>query len=150
MKYALFDAEGLPTAFYTQDVHGPLEVDGERNLAYPDGTISITDDQWLDLISNQGKRRWTGVAVEPYEPPQPPPIVPSSATKLGLKRALTEIGQWASVKAAIGSDPDLQEDWDLATEIRRSDPLTQAMIASLQLTEAQVDQLLVRSAALIA
>lgn len=150
MFYALFGPDGLPTAFYSSDVQGPRQLDEEPNPAYPDGVVPITDEQWIELISHQGRRRWNGGAVEPYEPPTPAPIVPSSATKLGLKRALSEIGQWTSVRAAIAADPDLQEDWDLATEVRRSDPLTQAMITFLELTDGEVDNLLVRAAALVA
>ena len=54
------------------------------------------------------------------------------------------------MKAAIAADAGVQEEWDLATEIRRTDPLTQGMITTLQLTSTQVDALLVRSAELVA
>ncbi|MGY4568591.1 hypothetical protein QA639_11865 [Bradyrhizobium pachyrhizi] len=79
----------------------------------------------------------------------PPAPVPSSCTKLGLKRAFDELGTWASVKAAIAADADVQEEWDLATEIRRSDPLVQHMIAVVGLSDEQVDALLVRANALV-
>lgn len=91
-----------------------------------------------------------------YSPPAPPsvdplpsPPPPDSCTKLGLKRAFDELGTWAAVKAAIAADANVQEEWDLATEIRRADPLVQHMIAIVGLTEAQVDQILVRANALV-
>ncbi|OKO67207.1 hypothetical protein [Bradyrhizobium sp. NAS96.2] len=79
----------------------------------------------------------------------PPAPVPSSCTKLGLKRAYDELGNWAIVKAAIAADQSVQEEWDLATELRRADPLVQRMIAALGLSDAQVDQLLIRANALV-
>lgn len=79
-----------------------------------------------------------------------PPPVPLAATKLGLMRALKEIDLWDAAKAAIASAPDVQEEWDLAIEIRRTDPLTQGMIGALGLSDEQVDQVLIRAAALVA
>ncbi|OKO67261.1 hypothetical protein [Bradyrhizobium sp. NAS96.2] len=79
----------------------------------------------------------------------PPSLVPSSCTKLGLKRAYDELGNWAIVKAAIAADQAVQEEWDLATELRRADPLVQRMIAALGLSDAQVDLLLTRANALV-
>ena len=46
--------------------------------------------------------------------------MPASCTKLGPKRAFDELGTWAAVKAAIAADANVQEEWDLATEIRRA------------------------------
>jgi hypothetical protein len=75
--------------------------------------------------------------------------VPASCTKLGPKRAFDELGTWAAVKAAIAADANVQEEWDLATQIRRADPLVQHMIAIVGLTDAQVNQLLIRANALV-
>lgn len=88
-------------------------------------------------------------ALVTHLPPGMIKPIPVSATKLGLKRAFAETGAWSAIKAALASDPDLQEDWDLATEISRTDPLTQAMITRLNLTENDVDALLLRAAALV-
>jgi hypothetical protein len=78
-----------------------------------------------------------------------PPYVPNSASKLGLKRAFDELGQWDNVKSMIASNSDMQEDWDLAIEIKRTDSLVQQMIAALQLTDEQVDNLLIRAYELV-
>ena len=82
--------------------------------------------------------------------PAPPLPVPTSASKLGLKRALAEIGLWDQVKAAIAADPDAQEEWDLAVEIRRTDPLVQMMIDAMGLTPEQADAILIRANELVA
>ncbi|GIQ73177.1 hypothetical protein [Bradyrhizobium sp. RD5-C2] len=79
----------------------------------------------------------------------PPAPLPASCTKLGLKRAFDELGTWAAVKAAIAADANAQEEWDLATEIRRADPLVQHMITIVGLTDPEVDQLLIRANALV-
>ncbi|WP_338821449.1 hypothetical protein [Bradyrhizobium septentrionale] len=93
-----------------------------------------------------------GVYSPPAPPaadPLPPPPPPDSCTKLGLKRAFDELGNWATVKAEIAADAAVQEEWDLATEIRRADPLVQHMIAVVDLSDEQVDQLLIRANALV-
>lgn len=80
----------------------------------------------------------------------PAQVVPASASKLGIKRALAEVGLWEQAKAAIAGDPDAQEEWDLAIEIRRTDPLTQALIDVMALTPEQVDAILIRANELVA
>jgi hypothetical protein len=77
------------------------------------------------------------------------PPAPTSCTKLGLKRAFDELGQWTTIRTAIESNANTQEEWDLATEIKRTDSLVQGMISSLQLTPEQVDNLLIRANALV-
>lgn len=93
---------------------------------------------WLDA----------GGVPDPYV--EPALVVPSSTSKLGLIRAFKEQGAWASVKAMIAADDDVQEEWDAATEIRRADPITQGMIAAMHLTDEQVDALLIRANELVA
>lgn len=86
-----------------------------------------------------------GGVPDPYVPP-----VPTSASKLGLKRALAEIGLWDQVKAAIAADPDIQEEWNLAIEIRRTDPMVEKLIAMLALAPAQIDAILILANELVA
>lgn len=117
---------------------GPLPITwGET-----DDTITGRDD----LTSEQETHLAAVIAA--HDPTRK--LAPASASKLGLKRALAELGEWEAIKTAIGSDATMQEDWDLAIEVRRTDPLTQAMIAARGYTAAQVDDLLIRAAALVA
>ena len=139
--FAVFDLDGLPAAFYPNDIH-PDPVSG---------AVEISDEDWAAFVAEPGAWRWRdGARVAAPAPLVPAPVVPSSATKLGLKRALAEAGRWPAVKAAIAADPDVQEDWDLATLIRRDDPVTQAIVAGLGYGMGEVDALLVRAAALTA
>ncbi|WP_297452598.1 hypothetical protein [Persephonella sp.] len=65
MKYAVFDKKGFPRAFYDDEIHETI----------PQNAVKITEQQWLEFINNQGKRKWNfnknDVVV--YEPPPPTP-----------------------------------------------------------------------------
>lgn len=86
------------------------------------------------------------------------PVSLGSATKLGLKRALAETGdkavfsspQWEAVKALLAKDEDLQEDWNLAIEVKASDPVVQGAVKALKWKVAQVNALIVRANELVA
>ncbi|OLP44166.1 DUF4376 domain-containing protein [Rhizobium oryziradicis] len=62
MKLAQFNADGLPLAFYDSEINAD---------ALPQDAIEITDDQWLELISHQGRRRFQDGEVVEYQPPAP-------------------------------------------------------------------------------
>jgi len=83
MKYAIFDEQGFPKAFYSPDIHGD-------NI--PKEAIEITDEQWQEFISNQGKRKWDFEKKEvvPYEPPPPSLDELKQQKKAGIKRAFEE------------------------------------------------------------
>ena len=56
MKYTTLDKNGLPTAFYSDDIHSNI----------PKEAIEITEDQWLECINNSGKRKFeNGLLIEP-------------------------------------------------------------------------------------
>jgi hypothetical protein len=65
-KLAVFDAEGLPAAFYSRDVHGD---------SVPAEAVEITDEQWQEFLDHQGLRRWLDGEVVTYDPPPPAPTV---------------------------------------------------------------------------
>ena len=60
-KFAQFNEQGLPTAFYSDDI----------NKGIPDDAIEITVAQWREFIENQGCRKWDGSKVVEYIPPAP-------------------------------------------------------------------------------
>ena len=88
MIYATFDQNGLPTGFYSEEVHGPLKlpiygppgddgvkpVIGERDnpaCMIPREAIAISEAHWQEFQENQGKRRWDGSQPMPYTPAPP-------------------------------------------------------------------------------
>lgn len=56
MKYTTLDNDGLPTAFYSDDIH--------QNI--PKESIEITDEQWLECINNPGKRKFVDKELIEY------------------------------------------------------------------------------------
>ena len=103
---------------------------------------------------------WAALEQQIFDPrtltlSAPPPILPTSCSKLGLKRAFDEKGLWSSVRTMIASQPDMQEDWDLAVELRISDPIVQKAVAGLAflgiaLTPDDVQALVTRANELVA
>ncbi len=65
MKYAIFDNQGFPKAFFDDEIHEQIPVNA----------IEITEEQWLEFINNQGQRKWDFAKndVVVYEPPPPTP-----------------------------------------------------------------------------
>lgn len=76
--------------------------------------------------------------ADPYVPvPETAPTIEDEraamvCTPLQMRRALRKLGQKAAVDAYIAQqDEDAQEAWEYASEIRRLDPLTVALVAVL-------------------
>ena len=85
-----------------------------------------------------------------FHPPAPEPVpVPLSITPLQARRALRAAGLLGAVNGAVASaDPDIQDAWEYAIEVRRDNPIIAGMAASLGLTEAQLDDLFRQAATL--
>ena len=61
---------------------------------------------------------------------------------LQMRRALRQTGDFAAVQAAMASaDEETREAWEIASEIRRMDPMVEAMRQGLGKTAEEVDQL---------
>jgi hypothetical protein len=56
MKYTTLDTNGLPTAFYSDDIHGNIPTDAR----------AITDEQWLECINNSGQICFKNGVLIPY------------------------------------------------------------------------------------
>jgi hypothetical protein len=115
----------------------------------------LTDVSSVSPLPSQG---WTtaDAGMSFIEPSPPPVYVPESCSKLGLKRALAETGasavfpspEWPTVSKAIAADPEMADDWALATSIRRDDPIVEKMIAARGYDPETVDKILIRANAL--
>jgi hypothetical protein len=112
----------------------PWDEENNRPLDY----LCEAGRLYQEALSANGMAR-----PDPYIAPETP--VPPSASRLGLMRAFKELGRWDEVRALIASDADTQEEWSVAIEIKRTDPLVQRMIVAMSLTDALVDALLIRA-----
>lgn len=88
-------------------------------------------------------------------PVVPTPPQPTSCTRLGLMRAFKARDLWETVRAMIAANSDLQEEWDLAVEIRKSDPLILTALGALTqlgipFSDADVDALIADAVAAVA
>ena len=108
--------------------------------------LKVVDGEPVELSNEEGADI---VAQQELDRDIAPPV-PMSVSKLGLIRALRELGKWTSVKAAIAAHDEMQEDWDAAQFVSRVDPMAQAMIAQLGLDEKQVNALLIRATEIVA
>lgn len=131
--------------FYSQKVHG---------ASVPADAVEITDEQHQALLAGQA----AGKVIRPgdgnFPVLQDAPALTSAerratmpaVSKLQAKKALEAAGIWTAAKAVLAADPDLQEDWDLAQELRRQSPMLLGVAATLGLTDAQLDDLFAAAA----
>ncbi|WP_235925510.1 hypothetical protein [Brucella pseudintermedia] len=126
MRYAIFNNQGLPTAFYCLDVHGDK---------IPPDAIKITEEQWLEFIENQGARQWVNGQVVEYSPPvieQPEPVIIVPAVALWERLTDAEAEQ---VEAAMATKPFRTRQIFLTANTFRSDhelwPLLEQMATDL-------------------
>jgi hypothetical protein len=129
----------------------PIIIQVPADTKLPVAGASIEGDlllAWFNAASAADQAAYLTDTVV-VAPPATQPGPPTKASKLGIKRALDQIGLWATAKSAIAADPAVQEDWDLAVEISRYDPLTQSIVAALGLTSEQVDDIIARANALV-
>ena len=76
-----------------------------------------------------------------------PPFAP--VTPLQARKALRQMGMIDTVNATVAAaSADVKDAWEFASEVRRDDPMLQALQAQLGLTQAQVDALFVLASTL--
>lgn len=151
---------GLLEPAFSTDV-APPEAQADKVAVFTLGTWHLVADYrgqvWFKgadpvLIDFLGDPVEQGLTQQPVIPPAPPP---SSCSKIGLKRAFDEKGLWPTVRAMIASSADMQEDWDLAVELRITDPIVKEAVAGLAqlgipLSDADVQALVTRANELVA
>ena len=149
MKYATFDDDGRPTAFFSEDIHGPRDNPG---TLIPTHAIAISDAQWLEFLNNDGFRKWDNGDVVVCEPLSSASYVPVAISRRQFFQMLAKQGiiskqealdaiRIGAVPAAIQTMVDEIEDEDQrfnaemllsgAAEFQRSHPLA-AQIGALQ------------------
>lgn len=104
MKYVDLSPTGEPQGFYTPEIHGD-------NI--PETCVEITDDQWRELLKNQGERI---VDISSGKPEVKPREKPESEILEGLahqarmeRNALLEEADKLVWKAEDKDDPRLPE-----------------------------------------
>lgn len=136
MKFAVFDADGFPLAFYDEEIHG-------ENI--PAEAVQIAELEWREFIDNQGYRRMVDGKVEPYEPPPAVPPFPSVVSAAQAKIALFNAGLLDQVKAIVTAHPyEIVRLWyENAGVWERGNAYVQALGAELDLDDAAIDALFI-------
>ena len=81
-----------------------------------------------------------GDLVAPTPAPMPDPRATMSCGPLQLRRALRQLGLYATIVAAIAqADEETQEAWEYASDVRRLDQMVESMRVALGKTDAEVD-----------
>lgn len=135
-RYAVFDNDGLPRGFYSEDVHGPRllpvysevvgqsgepkVVDWKPNSActIPADAIQITNDQWKEFMEFPSARRWDGEKVVEYSPPAVPIVTVLPSVALWERMSQSEAEQ---VNAAMATQPFRTRQIFLTANTFRSD-----------------------------
>jgi hypothetical protein len=130
----------------------------DPSMAFPAGQrlIEISGaDPDGDPLALFEEKTFDPVALTFSAPAGPTTPMATSCSRLGLKRAFEERGLWETVRAMIASDKDMSEDWNLATQIRITDPIVAKARAGLAqqrigLSDADVQALVTRANQLVA
>lgn len=106
-KFAQLNEQGLPTAFYSDDI----------NTNIPTDAVEITEAQWMEFIENQCLRKWDGENVVEYIPPVPT----TDELLVGIRKkrnALLKDCDWTQVLDA----PVSQIEWETYRKVLRDFP----------------------------
>lgn len=75
--------------------------------------------------------------------------VPRAVTPLQARKALRAAGLLAAVETAVdAAGEEIREAWDYALEVRRNDPMLNAVAVDLEMSAADLDALFIAAAAL--
>lgn len=176
--YGVFDADGLPTAFYNDEMHGarlrpvfdrppePTAEDpfptapiiGEEinpDCRIPASAIEITREQWLECLNNQSRRKMVDGQLVEYVPPPPEPFVPDRVSSrqffmmLDKMDATTNPGIYDQVNGWVASQPRaIRLVYEKAGSFVRTDEMLQQGFVALGFTPEQIDAFFTAAAAL--
>lgn len=135
-RYAVFDGDGLPRGFYSEDVHGakllPVFDDGDGETGkkqvvdwkpnpackIPVDAIKITDEQWKEFLEFPDARRWQCGKVVEYTRPAVPIVSVLPSVTLWERMSPSEAEQ---VEAAMATQPFRTRQIFLTANTFRSD-----------------------------
>jgi hypothetical protein len=144
MNYVTYDpATGALTGGYLQDLQP----------AHAAHHIEVSADQRLNWPAYQANAARSGVEAADPAPP-PAPIVPESVAMWQAREILIDEGMMTPIMAFINgmADPVAKEKalskLEYSNTVRRDDPLVLYVIPALGKTEAQIDAMFIRAAAL--
>jgi hypothetical protein len=130
---------------FTTNIAPPSSIPAGQVAVFSAGAWSLTQDNRGELwfrdrtpvvVDFLGDPTEHGLVRDLVLPPPPPT---ASCTRLGLMRAFSEMKLWTQVKTFIAADPDRQEQWDLATTLKLSDPIMVAAIQAFALSGITID-----------
>jgi hypothetical protein len=147
--YMTFNDEGFLIGCYNSVAYDPPLEGQERSERIPRNAIEMTDDQYVELISNQGLRKWVDGQIIVYDPPAPEPITPDRVSRRQFRRQLFDDGLLASVEAWVSQqDAETQMAYADAATFVRTDEMMQQGFAALGFTVDQVDAFFTSAAGL--
>lgn len=97
-----------------------------------------------NLIARIGDAYVGGMFITPSQTP----AIPQSITRIQAMKVMKSMGLWDTFKAVIASNQDAQDEWDLATELQRSNKFVAQLMPALSLTSEQLDSLFVQASSL--
>jgi hypothetical protein len=66
----------------------------------PSDAIKITYEQWQDIVSNHGLRKWDGTNVVEFVQPPPEPVIPDRVSRRQFRRKLASVEAWIAQQDA--------------------------------------------------
>jgi len=130
MKYAIFNEQGFPKAFFSPDIHGERFIEDENgdlvpnpDCKIPEEAIEITDEQWFEFINNQGRRRWNFEKKEVIEYIQPPSLDKLKQQK--LRQLKQELQNFIYSHYDQGTQASFTALYQIAKEQNNTNALTQ-------------------------
>ena len=87
-----------------------------------------------------GTRTVTGVADAP--------VVPDAISRVQAMKQLKALSKWTTFKTVLATNQDAQDEWDLATELQRSNPFVAMLAPALNMTNADIDTMFINASKL--
>lgn len=94
-----------------------------------------------NLIARIGDEYVGGMFITPSQAPS----MPQSITRIQAMKVMKSMGLWDTFKAVIASNQDAQDEWDLATELQRSNEFVTQLMPALNLTSEQLDAMFIQA-----